>query len=155
MSNIKKSEKIRSILIGEWQLSRNISGNIYPMELLGRASFKNCGDYLFYREEFKVPTPIGEILNGTREYQYYFNNDQLAIYFSSMGVRGGLFLSLKLSTNNGINGTKGSGVHHCGSDRYDAEFNFLTYDNFKITYKVSGPKKDYTMITKYKREAGY
>jgi hypothetical protein len=42
-------------------------------------------------------------------------------------------------------------VHHCGADLYQGTFRVLGHDEWIVEWAVSGPRKDYHMVTRHYR----
>jgi hypothetical protein len=42
-------------------------------------------------------------------------------------------------------------THLCNPDRYDGEFTVLDADRWRIVWRVSGPRKDLTLDSSYRR----
>jgi hypothetical protein len=45
----------------------------------------------------------------------------------------------------------GPTAHWCDPDQYDGHYDFADWPNFRITWRVRGPRKDYRMETLYRR----
>ncbi|MDA7424513.1 DUF6314 family protein [Thalassococcus lentus] len=43
----------------------------------------------------------------------------------------------------------GEAAHWCDPDQYDASYDFDSWPNWSCTWRVQGPRKDYTMISRY------
>mmetsp|Transcript_37432 Transcript_37432/g.60098 ORF Transcript_37432/g.60098 Transcript_37432/m.60098 type:complete len:89 (+) Transcript_37432:99-365(+) len=48
-----------------------------------------------------------------------------------------------------LDGHISSTVHHCGDDLYSAKLYVLAEETFKTECVVKGPKKDFTIVSKY------
>ena len=49
--------------------------------------------------------------------------------------------------------TEGGAVSHwCAPDRYDGHYDFSRWPEFRVEWRVRGPRKDYQMVTDYRRE---
>lgn len=46
----------------------------------------------------------------------------------------------------------GAATHWCEPDRYDGRYDFSRWPDFRVTWRVRGPRKDYHMITDYRPE---
>jgi hypothetical protein len=42
--------------------------------------------------------------------------------------------------------------HVCGADRYDGEYRLRDPDTLEVTWRVTGPRKDVEIVTRYRRE---
>jgi hypothetical protein len=117
----------------------------------GSAKFSKTTDGLYYREELEqTEPPTTTPLKGFREYFYGAENENLVIMHATAGVTGANFMTLQFgSTNTGV--VTSHSCHLCSADRYEGSFRFLLPETFEITYRVTGPKKDYTMVSRYSR----
>lgn len=131
-----KHEDLISFLRGSWKISREIieneNGKITRAE--GKASFSMASDGLKYSDNVQ----LGSNIDSFQEYLYKIEDDQLIVCFKDTS----LFYEL---------GDDGYASYQCNEDNYGIEYVFYP-ESFTLTYYVSGPKKDYTMITKYKRQ---
>jgi len=46
----------------------------------------------------------------------------------------------------------GKTAHWCDPDHYDGTYDFGTWPEFTVTWRVRGPRKDYRMVTRYRPE---
>ena len=46
----------------------------------------------------------------------------------------------------------GETAHWCDPDQYDGTYDFGNWPEFTVTWRVRGPRKDYRMVTCYRRE---
>ncbi len=47
----------------------------------------------------------------------------------------------------------GAVAHWCAPDQYDGHYDFGRWPDFRVDWRVRGPRKDYHMVTDYRREA--
>jgi|GEM_PF-4267673 len=149
--NCAYAANMAAALLGTWPFTRTITG--YP-EMRGTAQFHEfqaSPSSLLYREELLFPAPNGELLPGHREYLYKFlpgltaDEPTLTIYFVRGAVVGELFMQLSFK-NNCANGS-----HLCYLDLYKGMFELLSPQHLRITYSITGPKKDHRIVTDYLR----
>jgi len=48
----------------------------------------------------------------------------------------------------------GDAAHWCDPDRYEVHYDFTGWPDWQTVWRVRGPRKDYTMTTRYRRSAG-
>jgi hypothetical protein len=46
----------------------------------------------------------------------------------------------------------GAVAHWCDPDQYDGDYDFGQWPDFRVVWHVKGPRKDYQMVTEYRRE---
>ena len=122
---------------GRWQLERKIvSNDAADMLFNGVACWKPDNGKARYREEGEL------LLAGQRpmfaEREYVWTSD-LKVFFPD----GRFFHTVA---------TDGSKVEHwCDPDTYIGRYNFSDWPVFSVFWRVTGPKKDYTSHTCYRR----
>ena len=135
--------QIFNSLEGRWHFHRTIS-NFGTVE--GEATFKRSAtekNLLHYREDGEWISKNG--LNKVhREYLYQYQNEKISAYFAEQKDR--LLHTLEFQKN-GLATAK----HLCACDLYAATYQFHNPDEFELTYRVEGPKKNYTMTTLFQR----
>ncbi|KAF2069404.1 hypothetical protein CYY_009278 [Polysphondylium violaceum] len=99
-----------------------------------------------YSEEGVLRQPDGQSFNVSQKYIYKLKDDIISVYFDEKPERILHTLEFKDSS---LSSQVATGHHLCGCDTYDATFHFTSPQEFKIIYTVNGPKKAYTMTTKY------
>lgn len=118
-------------------------------------------EYL-YIEDGTLTTDNGITLRANKRYVYRYREatDQISAWFVKEDGKAVdyLFYEMVLQTPKSDAADRGwmaKGFHYCSPDNYDAlcEFKFrgAALDRFGITYFVTGPRKDYTSETWYKR----
>eukprot|EP01132_Coremiostelium_polycephalum_P003986 gene3986-4987_t len=95
-----------------------------------------------YNEEGILKQSDGNSFNVTQRYIYRYNkdDDKICVLFDEKPER--LLHSLDF-----INSSLAMGHHLCGSDHYDATYQFISPREFKLTYSVVGPRKNYKIST--------
>lgn len=157
---------------GTWDLARKVDSR-HPSSpggtLKGTAHFHPreptapsvSAEYL-YMEEGTFTMDNGFSFPATRRYVYRYSEieDQICTYFVQEDGVSAEKLFNKLVFERPDSDKKGwiaKSSHWCDPDKYnsDCEFRFrgASLESFGITYKVSGPKKDYTHESWYHRSA--
>lgn len=135
---------------GSWAFSR-ILDNSYEPKLSGVvtglakfATLHGNPNQIHYSEGGRFITAGGYKLQIHNEYFFVFNIEtgNIEKHFAQNGIKTGLFYILDSNF---------TGEHLCIEDTYKASYEFLSDDckEFTLTYKVHGPKKSYSSITKY------
>ena len=109
--------------------------------MTGSAVFCLDGADLLYREQGRLT--IGDHDGSALQaYRYRFPAPaQAAVHFSD----GRFFHDLDLSQG------RWSCTHLCDPDRYDGEITALGEDSLRVVWQVSGPRKDLTLDSTYRR----
>lgn len=139
------SKYVFSKLEGSWAVSREVPSEGH---FEGHANFERVNiAELAFSETGVLTQNNGQHLDAFRRYVYRFENGEIAVYFDEEPRR--LFHKLVLrSESSSISAT---GLHHCGDDIYSMEYNFAVSDCFTITHRVKGPRKNYRMISVFRR----
>lgn len=149
-------------LAGRWQMSRAITGGSVG-QMTGIAIVTACGpDRLDYAESGRLTLPGGPVLDVFRRYTYRLLADgRIAIDFADGPTPGARFVTLAFVAG-GTEGQTGgvaatwsaADLHHCGDDLYHATMTLDLPDGFTTDIRVTGPRKDYRALTRYRRIAG-
>ena len=136
---------LRAFLTGAWRISRTVrdarSGQDGGFE--GRALFAPLPDGGLLLTESGTMRLGGYTGSAEQTYCYHFpNGPGRAEVFRHDGTP---FHELDLMA-----GTA-EAVHHCGADLYQGTFRVLGPDEWVVEWAVSGPRKDYHMVTRYCR----
>lgn len=146
MDDQEKSFQINNLkrfLEGEWRLERRIDDRRAGQagRLSGRAGFTAEAAELVYQEE-------GRLTFGPHEgpalqsYRYGFPAPgRAAVHFCD----GRFFHDLDLTAG------RWRCSHLCDPDRYEGEFTALDADTWRVVWKVSGPRKELTLDSTYRR----
>ncbi len=130
--------------VGQWRLTRQIddrrAGATGHME--GQATFTPIGHALRYFEEGQLRLGDGPMLEAQRIYLWDFDGEEVAMRFED-GRAFHRFRPAGLSP-----GTE----HPCGDDLYRVEYDFTAWPIWSATWEVSGPRKDYTFVSRYSRD---
>ena len=130
-------------LEGDWNLERKISdGSCFRG--VARFSFAER-DKLLVAETGKLDMANGTRLEASRNWIWHLSGEQqLEIFYGEDSQR--LYHALDLSLSQ--NGWRGQATHLCEPDTYLGEYIFFD-EGFIIKQEVSGPKKDYSMVSTY------
>jgi hypothetical protein len=88
-------------------------------------------------------------IEGTRDYIYRLEGDELNIYFPEQPLR--LFQQITLSRQQDTGYLHANAYHRCSADDYRSSYCFKSEKDFTIVHRVTGPRKDYTLTTDYRR----
>lgn len=143
--------RLREYFCGEWRMSRRIDDR--RAARLGRA----WGQAMFAQErpERAQETTCTESLTveyGGRRwpaeqiYRWRFPDENIAQLYS---LGGGILGEMKFEQLR--HRWRSAFVHVCGEDRYQAEAHLESDRHWRLTWRVAGPRKDYTLDTEYAR----
>ena len=141
-----EAKDVLSYFQGDWKLHRVISGF---GEMAGQATFRlNSGNdpRLDYKEAVMLPSVGEQKANAFREYEYRMTDAGFDIFFSDGATKDQLFLSFVFAQASTL-----TSHHLCIKDHYNAEFVFLSDNEFELSFSVVGPKKDYSIQTRFTR----
>ena len=143
-----ESSAVSLYFLGDWKANRVISGF---GEITGQATFQvndQHDDYLDFQEAMVLPSAQNKEQkpNAFRTYEYRMTSEGFDIYFSDGATKGDLFLSFAFTQASIL-----TSHHLCIKDHYDATFAFLSDDEFELSFSVVGPKKDYSIRTRFTR----
>ena len=131
---------------GRWTLTRKIiqrNGDVFAF--MGEAEFSwlegsehEESRALAYFENGEVTAPNGHVMPAERRYFW-------------QQLQTGLFEVLFDDKRyfHSFSATNPNAEHLCGDDNYVVRYDFSTWPVWRSTWKVIGPRKDYTMISKY------
>ena len=141
---LRSARDVFSALSGTWELSRSID----EWKFRGSAVFCAHGrDELRYEENGILSKPGTSDIAAFRRYVYRYEADRIVIYFDEQPAR--IFEVLDLKPAPGGN-WEAQAEHDCAADHYASRYAFGT-DTMLITHVVHGPRKDYEMVTSYRR----
>lgn len=127
---------------GVWQLVRRIedraAGRSGGFE--GRARLTRDGGDLRYHEEGCLSLPGADPMRAERRYVWSPDGQGIAVRFED----GRAFHWFSL--------TDGPEARHaCDPDTYLVRYDFASWPVWRTTWTVTGPRKDYTMVSDYTR----
>ena len=139
---------LKSFLEGKWSLGRRIDDRRAGQEgsLNGTALFLAEGADLLYREEGRlvIGGPANPVYEGPalQSYRFAFPAPaRAAVHFRD----GRLFHDLELTRG------RWRCTHLCDPDRYEGEFTALDADTWRVVWNVTGPRKELTLDSTYRR----
>ncbi|MGB1235528.1 MAG: DUF6314 family protein [Planktomarina sp.] len=94
-----------------------------------------------YLEETTLTLPDGTVLNGTRKYLWAEVEGGIEVRFHD----GRPFHTIRF--------TAPADAHWCDPDTYNVTYDFDAYPKWTSTWAVKGPRKDYRMVTRYRKQA--
>ena len=109
--------------------------------MTGRASFSQNGAGLLYREAGTLTLVTGTTLQAERSYLWDEQESDIAVRFAD----GKPFHSF--TPDGSATGTS----HLCGADWYNVTYDFMRWPAWSAAWVVTGPHKEYTSITHYRR----
>ena len=133
-------------LIGAWAIERRIDD---AATLTGSATFeRSAANEAIYHEQGTLRLSTGYEAAAERRYIYQQRADGFAVFFDERPPR--LFHGVKLVQDT-YGCLHGEAEHACADDLYMTDYKFEPGMEFKIRHRVRGPRKDYTMVTLYRR----
>jgi hypothetical protein len=140
------ASEVTKKLIGSWSFNRLIEGQA---TMQGIATFTPLNEgSLAYREQGHLKLLNGTELQAERDYIFSKDDQGFRVFFKEDPPR--LFHAISLSAFSGGE-LSGSAGHLCNLDDYQSTYTFLADGRFVVRHVVSGPRKDYTMMTTYTR----
>lgn len=129
-------------LCGNWSVNRAIDDRTALQQgtFAGTAQFSGEDHTLHYREEGSLSF-AGTQMRAERRYRWHCDGNQADVFYED----GTLFHQFAVT-----DGTA-SAEHLCGQDLYRGDYTFRSADTWEVTWRVSGPRKDYTSVTTYRR----
>ena len=128
---------------GQWTVSRRIvdrrAGQSARFE--GTARLTPDGDALLYHEAGTLYLGPAASFHAERRYVWRFEDGEVVMRFWD----GRPFHSFR------PDGRTAGTDHPCGSDLYRVEYDFTTWPAWEARWRVTGPAKDYRMVTLYTR----
>ena len=131
---------------GVWTLERKIKDRKGAMNgtLAGQAVLAGDGaDRLIYREIGLLTLDSGAKLQAERRYRWEFATGRVQISFDD----GRPFHDFMPQ------GQAAGSDHPCGADHYSVLYDFTRWPQWQAVWTVTGPRKDYTSTSLYRREA--
>ncbi len=122
--------------LGEWALSRQIvQAGGSEGHFQGRAVWRPEGPGALYCEEGELRLPQGTF-RAERRYRW---DVELNVFFED----GRYF--------HAVPAAGGQTGHWCDPDQYDVCYDFQDWPEWTCKWQVSGPRKDYSMLSRYQR----
>ncbi len=134
------TEAIFRSLEGVWRFTRQIKGS---GKMNGTATFiKKSPTTLFYNETGLLKLNDGPVFESYRNYIYEWKNKKITAFFED----GRFFHELEFETD-----VDAKAHHECGLDLYRASYHFEKPTAFSLQWAVTGPKKDYMILTNFEK----
>ncbi len=136
--------QIFQTLAGKWIIKRHIEGFGYGEGSANFTKSENDCNEMLYAEKLDLHfSGDRHYSNAHQEYKFVYDpkQDCIAKYTSKEE------LMYKFDIRD--NGAKGE--YQCESDRYIATYNFIDESKFTLKYVVSGPSKNYSIITEFEK----
>ncbi|EAQ25135.1 MULTISPECIES: DUF6314 family protein [unclassified Roseovarius] len=123
---------------GVWLIERDIRhADGTTAQFTGRAVWRpDAAGALAYHESGQMLLASGLRFEGERRYVW---THDLSVWFAD----GRFFHSVPASG--------GDTRHWCDPDQYEGHYDFTEWPAFRVTWHVRGPRKDYRMVTRYRR----
>ncbi|SPH17595.1 hypothetical protein DEA8626_01118 [Defluviimonas aquaemixtae] len=107
----------------------------------GRAVFRPAPVGLHYHEEGHLKLGPGPEMKAVRDYLWREADGRIAVDYGD----GQPF--------HDFDPVEPEARHRCAPDEYRVRYDFSGWPNWSAVWVVSGPRKDYTMISRYSRES--
>ncbi len=130
---------------GRWSLRRTILDRMGDAEgqFEGEATFTSMEVGLAYHEEGVLAFPGRPALRAERR---YFWRDGPGGRIEVLFHDGRPFHDIEP-------GSGATATHLCAPDLYQVSYDFTVWPRWTATWQVSGPRKDYEMVSQYSRQA--
>lgn len=131
---------------GLWTLSRVIEDFRASARgvFRGRAWLTRCPEGLDYREEGELILGAGPAMTASRRYLWRAGPGGIMVDFAD----GRFFHAFDPCT------PAPEAAHFCDPDHYAARYDFARWPEWRAQWRVTGPRKDYRMISDYRRAEG-
>lgn len=129
---------------GRWRIGRRIedraAGGSATFD--GMARFSRDTGGLAYEESGELRLPAGDVLQAGRRYLWCAGEDgAIEVRFAD----GSDFHRIETGAD------VVTAWHDCMPDTYEVSYNFTRWPEWRAIWRVTGPAKDYTLITDYRR----
>jgi hypothetical protein len=133
-------------LIGSWAIERRVDD---MATLTGSVNFEpSAENEAVYHETGTLRLSTGYEAAAERKYIYRQCEDGLAVFFDERPPR--LFHMVRLARD-GDGCLTGEAEYICADDIYLTDYKFDSDTQFRVRHRVRGPRKDYTIITLYRK----
>ncbi len=127
---------------GGWQLTRDINDRRAGQRgsFVGTAEFTPTSVGFDYNEKGTLQMGDGPSFGATRRYIWELGDGEMRVSFGD----GRAFHSFSLTD-------QPQADHLCGDDMYRVGYDFSGWPDWTARWDVAGPRKDYTMTSRYTR----
>lgn len=123
---------------GLWRLERRIEDRLGPGGLMtGEARLTPDAEGLVYDETGALRLGDGAPFAATQRYLWRESGDGIELRFAD----GRFFHRFALA--------RPEAEHPCGADLYKVRYDFAAWPDWRAEWRVTGPRKDYVMATRY------
>ena len=127
---------------GLWQIDRRIENRLgADGHFVGQARFTAKGSTMICREEGMLDL-AGTRMRATRGYLWRAEGGHIVVEHEG----GAPF--------HAFDPARPEAVHLCAPDRYRVVYDFAGWPDWCAVWTVSGPAKDYTSVSRYRRASG-
>ncbi|WP_040482815.1 DUF6314 family protein [Yoonia vestfoldensis] len=134
----------RDDFAGRWQVLRRIDDRHGAMQgdFTGMAVLNPAGEHgLIYTETGQMRIGAAPVMQAVRRYLWEVAEGLVTVRFED----GRDFHSFAPA------GQAAGTDHPCGDDHYTVVYDFTRWPDWRATWDVRGPRKDYTSVTDYRR----
>ncbi len=126
---------------GKWTIGRLIEDRLSGQDgrFEGRAVFRPDGGALAYREEGRLALGTRPAMVATRDYLWREEAGRIVVAYGD----GRPF--------HDFDPARPEARHACPPDDYRVRYDFSRWPDWVAVWTVSGPRKDYTMTSRYSR----
>lgn len=127
--------------IGEWRIRRRIEDRLSGQQgrFEGQAWFRPDGAVLRYREEGRLFLASAPPMTAVRDYVWHDSTGRIAVDYGD----GRPFHDFDPAAP--------AARHFCDPDDYRVSYDFSRWPDWQAEWTVSGPRKDYTMLSRFAR----
>jgi len=128
--------------VGDWRIGRQITDRLGPeARLEGRAEFAEVAGGLEYLETGQLRVGDLAAMNASRRYRWRAEGPAIAVEFPD----GRAFHRFDPGRD------QPEATHDCAPDTYHVRYDFTRWPDWTCHWRVTGPRKDYDMLTRYSR----
>jgi hypothetical protein len=131
---------------GDWEIERDIEDvrGGRTGRFIGRASFAPAAEGLAYHEEGRLRLGDGPEMTATRDYLWRDGGaGRIEVLFGD-----GRYFHDFL-----IDEPEPAAEHACPPDTYRVRYDFRQWPRWRAEWRVTGPRKDYAMVSRFRRAA--
>ena len=127
--------------LGRWTIARTIEDRLtgLPGRFDGTATFVAEGGAVLYAETGQLTLGAGAAVMAERRYRWSEVDGRIAVHFAD----GRFFHSFDPAGP--------AAAHWCDPDSYRVAYDFARWPDWSATWDVTGPRKDYRMVSAFRR----